>query len=102
MYLDLIKDALVDHVIISGENETDFIYDEHACAEVKSLFDDSHIQNDVFIYPTNTEHYTEPDYWCAISWVEAGHLHTYGFNWMSAQRKRSLDKFNEVAEKGWI
>lgn len=90
MILSEIKDALLDHIIFSGDNETDYIYDERACAEVKSILDSHHVENSVFFYPTGSEDPHTADYWCAITWVGAGQLHTYGFNWMSAQREQLL------------
>jgi len=102
MILNLIKDVLQDHIVLYSDNETGCVYDDHSCAKVREILDNAHVQNSVFIYPMNTDHYDEADYWCAVSWVEAGQLEMFGFNWMSKERRRSLKCFNEVAQKGWL
>ena len=98
MILDMIKDALKDHIILNGYGETEHVYDWHACAEIKALLDDHMITNSVFVYPINTEKCHEADYWCCATWMEAGILQSYGWNWMSAERKYALDKFEEIGD----
>lgn len=102
MILEMIKDALKDHIILYSDNETGCIYDTRACAKVQDILNDSHVQNSVFIYPTNTEHHNEADYWCAFSWIEAGQIIMFGFNWMSTERQKCLECFNKTAQKGWM
>lgn len=88
MILEQIKDIMKDYLIFDADNETLRIYNEHLCIAIKCHLDDAKIQNSVFVYPTNTREIDEADYWCAVSWIEAGQMYSYGFNWMSAQREK--------------
>lgn len=88
MILEQIKDIMKDYLIFDADNETLRIYNEHLCLAIKCHLDNAKIQNNIFIYPTNTAGRDEADYWCAVSWIEAEQMYSYGFNWMSAQREK--------------
>ena len=96
MVNELIKDALKDHIILTGEIETDYVYNWSAIPEIKGLLDDAHVTNSVYVYPIPGEAHDNPDMWCAVTWMEAGQLYTIGFNWMTEDRERKLEVFNEV------
>ena len=96
MIRDEIKDALLDCIILKGENETDNVYGISAVPLIKGILDDAHVANSVYVYPIPGEDHDKPNMWCAATWSEAGQLQTVGFNYMTEERERKLAVFNKV------
>lgn len=96
MIRDMLKDVIRDHILLVGGVEEDYVYDSLAPVEMKSVLEDAHVANSVFTYPIPGDIHDDPDMWCAVTWMEAGQLHTIGFNWMSEERERKLELFNRV------
>lgn len=88
-----IHDALTDHILISGDNEAYNVYDMWAPIELKSILEEAHVKNSVYIHPTGVEGSQEPDMWCSVTWDSAGHLETIGFCYMSEKRTEEFMQY---------
>ena len=97
MITEIIKDALKDCIILKGSDEVDNVYNWGSIPLIKGILDDAHVSNSVYVYLIPGDNHDMPDNWCAVTWSEAGSLHTIGFNWMSEDRERKLELFNRVA-----
>lgn len=96
MVTEAIKDILYDYIILTGGVDEDYVYSSNAVPEITKFLNDGHYTNSVFTYPINDTAYDNPDRWCAVTWMEAGELHTFGFNYMTKERVDKFETFNEV------
>ncbi len=81
-----IHDALKDHVLLTSEDDAYNVYDMWTPVEMKSILEEAHVKNSVYIHPTGCEGTEDPDMWCSVTWDSAGHLDTIGFCYMSEKR----------------
>ena len=89
-----IYDSLKDHIIFTcGDHLEDNIYDCWAPIEIKSILEDAHVANSVYIHPIETNDCTAANMWCSVTWDSAGHMETIGFNYMDDKRMDEYTKF---------
>lgn len=98
-----IYDSLKDHLILSGGSDChpeQNVYDSWAPVEIKSILEDAHVANSVYIHPIDTNDPAAADMWCSVTWDSAGNMVTIGFNYMSEKRMDEFTKYEKwIAEK---
>lgn len=97
-----IYDCLKDHLIFlcgdDGRPESN-IYDCWAPIEIKSILEDAHVGNSVYIHPMPSDDPTSADMWCSVTWDSAGNMETIGFNYMSERRMDEFTKYEKTVSE---
>ena len=98
---DELYDSLKDHIILKcgdGNRPESNIYDCWAPVEIKSILEDAHVSNSVYIHPIERNDAVSADMWCCVTWDSAGSLMTFGFNYMSEKQMDDFATFEKTAE----
>ena len=90
---ETIYDCLKDHKILCADEPEHCIYDMWAPVELKSILEDAHVANAVYVHSIESTDPTDADMWCSVTWESAGHLETIGFNYMSENRQEDFIKY---------
>lgn len=92
---ETIYDSLKDHKVLCAATPEECTYDSWAPVELKSILEDAHVANSVYIHPTGSTDPAEADMWCSVTWESAGRLETIGFNYMSEKREKEFADYEK-------
>ena len=98
MIKDLIKDALYDCIVFTGGTDEDYVYDYYAPVIVEQILKELRVAYNILNHSIPGDQHDEPNMWCAAFWIEAGQPNSFGFNYMTKEREKKLEVFQEIMD----